>query len=245
MYTNLTKFKVTINSETDHFHFELSTKRRDKNKGYPLYFYLSRPEVLFAIDCLKGISEFSPAFYDGIYFIRFVPSGITHYYVSDGSRTEATHIQFPGNVLACKIQNMLDLNELSYEMSKEFIDYSHKMVYPKMKLSFLDYDYNLPDDYNYLKGVIKRLSHDDYVKKDFTRYLHSLCNIAKNSSDGKLVTVNLQYDGYNESRQKYPSFYWYILTSDNQWVMDGGLIFHHDYKDGKYIPDQGKYSMHT
>jgi hypothetical protein len=196
-------------------------------------YFLSPREVMFAQTCCLG-RNFSPYLDDINHLIQFKPSGI-HVIELDGSNFYHRWAEVPGreieNLLRFTLGKALELKRLAekkdatYEQRNasweykvpEYILEGWKRVYkPRIRFRF----------YGDAKDGFLAAMRDDRVlvssRSSLKDQFHSLARIARNSSDGEIMTINISPEHNGDAPM---SFAWSIRC-DKGRVMNGGIIAH-------------------
>jgi hypothetical protein len=176
--------------------------------------------------------------------------------VYETSEKDMWYFEFPGEVLASLLQNALSAclvalengqtgRVFEYAMDENELAHVVSQYAPEIQYLFND-----GSDVGYKSAMADSMvQNPEQLKRAF----HHLSNIARNHSDGDLVTINVWPDRYGDSDSPM-SFYWSILDSDGRRIMNGGIIAHAERSsDPRYVdyewydrPIVGyEYSTHT
>jgi hypothetical protein len=216
-----------------------------KDGAWPRFLVLTHAEARFAIQCAKGESDFYPWFDDGIHKIRIHPRGLDElytsgYYDGNGGRYESFYFIMPGEWFAHWLEHALEYaphksDERRFEFQVE-----------QRELTLLKSQYGPKYQWAYHPEEVEGKLMADLRDPRQTRLegcVEQLTQIAKNYSDGKVVTVNIQFD--NPPLKDYPmSYYFWIVTASGYRIINGGIIAHRNRQEGEYI-DEWQYSTHT
>lgn len=231
-YSNVTKLQFNQNEST----FDIKI---ESSRGYSDHVYFSNDDKELII---KQITDDKPncIWFDDIsYHIRFYRTGMRVLHVFSSEPTDRTY-KFDTSVIVDWIENnsILELNNCQSKNSYTSSELSRNWYYLfKDKIrSTIE-----PDIFDLYKRMIERSKHDDKTAIEFVRMFKGICSWAFQSIP---VYLSISFDSYSEKMKDNPSLYWYVQTLDHKRIINGGLIFHHDYQNGEYL-ESGSYSIHT
>ena len=242
--------EITTREMQVKFDAEIARKKQNNERIYsdelrPHQYTLTIAEAQFAVQCLRGGAAFNPIFDDLNHQIKFGSNGakvIDFEGMSGGwSRAETYYCNFPGTMLAGKLDTaaaqarMLKDNaefektyeargaSWSYTFSDETLSGARATYAPRIRFEFADFGRG-----NAAKKYMEALHHPlvvngkaDGKRASLKQQMQGLAHIAKNNSDGDLVTIHVSLDNENDPA----SFYWWIEKGGKQY-MNGGIIAH-------------------
>lgn len=250
---------LSINIRTD---YDIDNRNRERtsiefrfqvlgeNREYPHSFYVSGRGVFpkavsLMFDCLNGESEFYPFFDDITYLIRFHDQGIVFKDTSKQHGYQDLWLTYPGKLIANRILQLINAQSNKMTGDKGTVESSYTFTQDEIELARRQYAPLYAVEWGNCQQdwLLARDNHlvSEEGQKRLTRAYEHLIAIAKNYSDGKLVTIYLSRD--HAQRDDIPmSFCFDIRTHDNKRIMNGGIIAHCYDREGETYYE---YNMHT
>lgn len=188
---------------------------------YPTFFVFSHAEYELMLACSKGKSKVYPYFDDGLYLIKITPLCIKVVYTNENKNSNTHYFYFPTLPVIGQMEYLFNGENDTIEFDKFTVDNWREHYAPK-------YQYN---------DILRYGSNDNPLESARVAcpdMLERLEQIAKNYSDGNMITISLSFDGYNPSHNRPDDFYFDIRDDKNRRIMNGGIIWHGE-----------SYSMHT
>jgi hypothetical protein len=230
---------------------------------YPMSVIITDNELPLFLACMKGESNFYPYFSDISYLLRVYPDGFSYIKLSgmndgiSGKYSEST-FTFPNKLLP-HLHRLITLHMESpsseiYEIPSHEIQAFSDMVKPCFEWH---YNHQTRGKWEHYAIGDPAIWHE-WIEKDITvslknwgeKYpklnenLESLERIAANYSVyGERILIDISFDSYNTDDTIPDSFYFNIHNEEGQRIMNGGIIFHPDYREEDRTI--GSYSIHT
>ena len=250
MNINLTQFDVEFR-ESGFVRFSMNTFEREKIEHYPTYYVISRAEIPLILECIQGLSKFYPFFDDGNYKIRFAPTGMESLEISSNPMGHYWFYMPLAKMQA--LQDKLTVFHVapfeetyslsSIELAQMRYEYRNRIrwVYRNIENGkWENGEYRSWVEYLLIPRVLEDCQKEPGLKDNLKRLSHIAAN---HSAFGETITVSLSFDDAwfdCQHEEKPASYYFCIQTSEGERILNGGIIAHHNDKDGSY-----HYSMHT
>ena len=211
---------ITKNAHTIGIKFIMQDNR------YIPEFYFLNSEIDLACLCLRGEYRGTILFQDLSYAIRLTTTEITLWdgMYNDSEAAIRHRIVISGPSLAARLE-YVKRNAMNVTMSSHEILSTLRDIAPHVKWILHDHE-NIR-----MRNCLSNLINSPVSPKGLTNGLRSISRIARNYSAGNRIEVNFCFDHMPPQDDRYPSFYWYILSAGER-IMNGGLIAH--YYDGRF-----------
>jgi hypothetical protein len=223
-YCNVVKLEIHQNDNA----FDLKI---ENSRGQSDHVYFSNNDKELIIEQITSDNPHCIWFDDISYHIRFYRSGMKVIHLYQHEQVESIYT-FDTSVIVDWINNP-DENIPTWQwiLDKDWYDlYRDKIT--------ADID---KDIFKVYRNMIVRSRMGDKAASEFIQLFKNICQWGLCSN---LVYLSISFDGYNEKDKLYPSLYWQVSSIEHKRLINGGLIFHHDWKDAHYL-ETGEYSIHT
>lgn len=242
MDITIKSLKVTRSSDS---HIRIAIKQDGTQyEENDSFFCISKTEWKYVRACMLGIADIYPYFDDGLYLMKFAPSGMRVVHTS-GNKDDLFFV-FPANELAHFIDYQFDYTGSDWRNDPDFMtENDYTSCIPLWKKEYgPNVIVNVDDE------VKQRLAIDiinPMLKQPGYDLTERLIRWAGQYSNGNPISVNITFDdGYNmKHHPEQPTSYYWWIWDENQKVriVNGGYIAHrYEQEDGTL---KFEYSMHT
>jgi len=246
MIVNVTKLEVhakiarreDTRENKDRRVLELRIQNEDLSYPYcPMWH--SQRQIDQLMDSLRGEVRWheTVSWSDGMYFIKSGMDGLV--IIKREGRGFVDHwFTFPGAVLAKKIQEVMDslstyYTEAHFEFTEGELKDIVKRHAPRIRIDWASQE--IYEQYKNCMSLTPPMTEEN--KAELVSIMKHLCRIAKNRSDGDVVTIRMIQDPAPHS------FYWTMHKNGIRFY-NGGIIAHPNRDDDGDIKSY-KFSSHT
>ena len=211
----------------------------------PRQYTMTIKEAQYAVDCLDGTASFLALIDDINHLVKFARDGMKVIDLEGTGgldyRAEINYCAFPGGllspVMSTAVEKAIELGKTAeqthsyddmnarweYQFSEDELVAARKTSSPKIRFAFHDYGRGNPAQ-KYMQALRHPLVCNAKTSErgvSLKSQMQGLARIARNQSDGDLVTIHVSLDDMNDPA----SFYWWIEKNGKQY-MNGGIIAH-------------------
>jgi len=203
------------------------------------HYIITRDEFPQIENIVAGNEKYSPYFDDGLYLLKFYPSGI-RCVNTDGRKDVHDYFTFPAREIIPYLDRLFnDANfnrpGMEIDLTESLYNWDRKYR-PQVKINYQESSY----EGFYVSSKLESDQQRDDVTNKPLDLIARLTGIAESYSDGNLITVNVSFDEC-PSNDRPTSYYWSITDEQNRLIYNGGFLAHGNHQ----APETFEYSIHT